>query len=202
LDQKRAEEFKTRATKEATSALRIKAVEASLQAGDLKQARMELDQVWTESVEYPMIKRKYDLAEDEAIFDLVTQLGRVKDNSCERYGHLLAKERNTKAPRVIAEATRRVACTPLPKCNARDLAERGRQLLDASRFLESLTSYEAAYACDPGPRWSEKALIAACYAGHLLKAKSHWGRLPYGMRLRSLGICEANRITAKMLNEP
>jgi serine/threonine protein kinase len=115
LDPKRAAELRTRATEEARSSPRVAGVAAALQDKNLKQAKAELDQVWTESVEYAKIKSAYDTAEAQAIDDLVARLGRVKDASCEAYNQLLAKERAVNPASVTTEAARRSPCASAPR---------------------------------------------------------------------------------------
>jgi hypothetical protein len=112
LGSSRAAELKKHAVEEARSAPRIAGVTAALQAKNLIQAKAELDQVWTESVEYGALKRTYDTAEAQAIGELAAQLERVKGASCEAYHQLLAKERPLNPARVATEAAHRIPCAP------------------------------------------------------------------------------------------
>jgi hypothetical protein len=202
LSPQRAAELKTRAAKEAKTAPRVAAVEEALRDRNLKRARAELEQVWTESVEYPALKRKLELAEDQAITDLALDLARVKDSGCEEYKSFLTKQRPLHPARVTAEAARRIPCVPAAKCDASALAERGRAQFAAGQLAPSLASYEAAYACKSSPNWSEKAFIIACNLQNLPRSKLHWKRLPLSMKTRALGVCVRNGITEAKLNAP
>ncbi len=202
LDTSRAAELTDRVMEEAKSAPRIAGVEAALRDKQLKQAKAELDQVWTQSVDYAGIKRKYDRAEAEAIDDLVTRLQRVKDASCERYNQLLANERPMNPPRVATEAARRVSCAPPPKCDVNALSQRGAEQFVANHFAESLAFYEAAYACSPSPALSLKAFVVACNLRNVPKARSYWRRLAPEKRSQALVPCVRNGIIEETLNEP
>jgi len=201
LDPKRAAELATRAVEEAKTAPRVAAVEAALLAKNLRDAKAALDQISTDSAEHPNIKRKYDLAEARAIAELVAELERATGADCAKHNWLLGKARTASPPRVAAEAARRTPCPPA-KCDADALAAQARDHYAASRFAESLASFEAAYACSPAAQWSEKAFAAACNLRHLLKAKFHWKQLPPYVRVRVLGICVRNQITVAMLDAP
>ena len=97
LDPDRAAALRTRAEQETRSASRVAAVEAALRKDNLKRAKAELEYVWAESVEHPDIKRKYVMAEAQAISDLASELARVRDSDCRKYNVLLAKARTPEA---------------------------------------------------------------------------------------------------------
>src|SRR5262249_15593417 len=84
LDPDRATELRFRAAQEIKSAARVAAVEGALRDDNLKRAKAELVYVWPESVEYSEIKRKYVMAETQAIGDLAADLARVKDANCKK----------------------------------------------------------------------------------------------------------------------
>jgi len=201
FDDRRAAELRGLAVEEARAAPRIAAVDAALQRKHLRRAWAELAQVWTASVEYAGVRRRYELAEARAIDELAAELERVKGGDCEAYRRVLAEEQASAPPRVAAEAGRRIPCVP-QGCNAEALADEGQARYVVSQLAESLASYEAAYACKPDARWAEKALIIACNLGDLAKAKIHWAQLPSLHRPRVLGICERNQITADALDAP
>ena len=199
LDPTQALKLKIRATEEAKAVLQIAAVEAALLAKNLKLAKAEIASIWPESVAYTSIKRKYDVAEEQAITDLATNLRRVKTPDCKAYEALLAKERNLSPPRVTTEAARQTPCSPAA-CTGEARAQRGQELYALGRLAEAFKSYEAAYACSPIPQWAEKAFIIGCNLGDLPKAKLYWKRLPSNMRSRALGICVRNGFTEATLN--
>jgi serine/threonine protein kinase len=202
LDPARAAELKTRAVEEARSAPHVLAVQAALIGKNLKQASSELDQVWAESIDYISLKRAYDSAESQEIDTLATQLDSVKDASCAAYHQLLATERATAPPRVIAEAIRRVRCVARPACDANPLVARGGQQFAAGQLAEALASYEAAYACQPEPAQLQKAFVVVCNLRDLAKVKSYWKRLPPQLRSSALGVCIRNGIDEAKLNAP
>jgi serine/threonine-protein kinase len=201
LDPKGAAALKIRAVEEAKAMSRVAAIEAALRAPDLKRARAELDRLWRESVQYPNIKHRYELAEAQAITDLAAQLERVKSADCEEYNSLLEQEQALRPARVLAEAARQIPCSPGP-CIAEGLAEDGRKQYARGELAAALASYEGAYACRAVPEWAEKAFIIACNQRDLAKARLHWGRLRSLMQPRVLGICERNEITEPMLSAP
>jgi len=201
LAPQRAAELHKQAAEEPKALPRIAAVEAALRANNLWRAKQELDQVWPQSVDYPAIKRKYDLAETQAITDLSAQLARVKDADCEEYNALLAKERTLKPVSVTTEAARRTPCAP-PACIGDAFAEQGQQEYAAGELAAALASYESAYACRATPQWAEKLFVIACNLRNLPKSKLYWKRLSPSLQTRDLPICVRNEITEQMLNAP
>ncbi len=200
LDAKRAGELRARAVDEARAAPRIAAARAALRDEHLNQAKAELDQVWTASVDYASVKRAYDTAEAHEIDSLATQLDSVKDASCEAYRQLLAGRRADDPPRVLAEASRRSPCIPRPKCNADTLADTGRRQFEATHFAESLASYEAAYICRPDQLLLRGALVLACKLHNLPKARTYWKQLSQRLRSQVLTSCAGSDVTQVMLN--
>lgn len=201
LDPARAAELKARAAEEARSAPHALAVQAALRGKHLKRAKVELDQVWPESIDYASLKRAYDSAEFQEIDTLAIRLDSVKDASCAAYNQLLATERATNPSHVIAEATRRVRCIA-PACDADALVARGGQQFAASQLVESLASYEAAYACRHEPAQLQKAFVVACNLRDLAKAKSYWKRLSPQLRSSAFSVCVRNGIDETMLGTP
>jgi len=202
IDPNRAAELRTRATEETRSQPHIAAVKAALHDNSLKRAKAELDQVWADSVDYPNLKRSYDIAENQAIDSLAKQLESLKDATCEAYNQFLTKERPTKPARVTAEAARRIPCGPSAQCDADALTKQGRDQFVASRFAEALASYEAAYACRPAPDLLLKSFVVACNLRKAAKARLYWKRLSVEIRTPALATCERNEITEAMLNAP
>jgi len=202
LDPKRAAELRTRAMEEVKSAPRIAGVEAALHDKNLKRARAELDQVSAGSVEYPKIKRTYEIAEAQATDDLAAQLDHVKSASCEAYNQLLAKAKAVNPPRVTAEAARRSPCAAPPTCNADALSEKALEQYRVNQLAESLAFFEAAYACKPSPALLQRALVIACNLRNVAKSRSYWKRLSLAMRTQALSTCVRNDITEAMLNAP
>jgi serine/threonine-protein kinase len=113
-----AAEFSTRAAEEVRSAPHVAAAQAALSDGALKQAKAEIDQVWSDAVDNAELQRAYTAAEDQEIDALATQLDSMKDASCAAYNQLLVEYTASDPPRVIEESTRRVPCKVLPKCDA------------------------------------------------------------------------------------
>jgi serine/threonine-protein kinase len=118
LDPRLAAEFGTRAAEEARSAPHVAAAQAALSDGALKQAKAEIDQVWSDAVDDAELQRAYAAAEAQEIDALATQLDSMKDASCAAYNQLLTEYSASDPPRVVQEATRRVPCKVLPKCDA------------------------------------------------------------------------------------
>jgi hypothetical protein len=203
IDPKRAEELKARAVEEAKAAPRIAAVEEAIRARDLKRAQAELDQVWTESLDYPKIQRKYAAAEMQAIAELAAKLEYALSPSCAEYSALLAKQRAAKPPRVAAEAARQVTCTPLSptRCDARALAEEGRQLHAAGKLVRAIASYDASWTCSKSDQTATRGFIIACNIPSLHKAKVFWKRLPAAAK-PGVTSCENNKITRQQLDAP
>ncbi len=202
LDPAQATELKARAVGEARSAPHVLAAQAALRGKHLKQARAELDQVWAESIDYSSLKRAYDSAESQEIDTLATQLDSVKDASCAAYNQMLATERSTNPPRVIAEASRRVRCVARPACDADALVARGGPQFAAGQLAEALASYEAAYACRREPSILQKAFVVVCNLRDLARAKSYWKWLSPQLRSAALGVCVRNGIDEAMLSTP
>jgi len=203
LDPRRAAELRTAATEEARSAPRIAGVEAALRDRNLRRARAELEQVWTGSLDYAKLKRRYDAAEAQAVPDLAAQLQAVKDAACDKYGELLAKARTVMPTRVTEEAARRTPCVPMKNCDADALAEKGRKQFGADRAAESLASYVAAYACRPEPVFLQKAFIATCNLHDVTKARSYWKRLSPAQRTQTLiNTCARLGVTEAQLSAP
>jgi hypothetical protein len=202
LDPKHAAELATQAAEEARSAPRIAGVEAALGDKNLKQAKAELDQVWTGSVESTRLKHAYDIAETQATDELAAQLERIRSPSCEDYNELLAKERTVNPPHVIAEATRRIPCVAPSRCNADALSEKALARFGTNHLTESLALFEAAYACKPTPALLQKAFVIACNLRDVAKARSYWKRLSPALRTQALSPCVRNAITEATLNAP
>ena len=196
----RAAELKALAVKE-TKTVRIAAFEAALRDKNLRDARSELDQVGPGSVEYPRLKYRYAQAENQAIAELVAELGRVKDLDCKEYNELVAKERASRSmpTHVITVATRKVPCT---KCDADELARKAADELARRRYAAALEAYDASLACRPDPALLRKALEVACRNNALAKARSFWKRLPAGSRAEAKGACISNGITEAQLDTP
>ena len=202
LAPKRAAELATRATEEARSAPRIIGLEAALRDDNVKQAKLELDQIWAGSVEYPRLKRAYDLVEAHAIDELAAQLDHAKSPSCDEYSQLLAKQRSVSPIRVIAEATRRTPCAAPPKCNPDALSQKALEHFSANEFVESLALFDAAYACKPTPALLQKAFVIACNLRDAARARSYWKRLPPPLAAQALPTCVRNDITEALLTAP
>ncbi len=103
-------ELRIRAVMEATAAEQVADVEAALEKKDLKRAKAELAEVWSESAVYPEIQRRYEHAEAQAVDALTRKLARVRRPGCKAYNALLAKARALNPARVIAEAANRTPC--------------------------------------------------------------------------------------------
>jgi hypothetical protein len=198
----RAAALKTRAAEEARSAPRIGDVEAALRDKNLKRAKAALDQIWAESVDYAKIKRAYEVAETQAITELVAQLARANSPGCTDYNQLLAKQRTVHPPRVTSEAARQAPCTSPATCDADALSSNALHQFAASQLAESLASFEAAYACRPTPALLQKAFVVACNLRSAAKARSYWKRLSAALRTPALGTCVRNGITEETLNAP
>jgi hypothetical protein len=201
LDPGRAGEFRFRAAQEIKSASRVEAVEAALREDNLKRAKAELAYVWPESVEHSEIKRKYVIAETQAIGDLASELARVKDSNCKKYNALLERERTLKPVNVTAEAARLTPCSPA-KCDAEALAQKGRVQLSAGQLDASFMSYEAAYECNPVPARARPPFTLACNLRDLAKARLYWKLMVPAMRAPVLGICVRKGIAEATLNAP
>ena len=154
-----------------------------------------------ESVEHSDIKRKYVMAETQAIGDLASELARVKDASCKKYNALLEKERNLKPVYVTAEAARLTPCSPA-KCDADALAQKGRVQLSAGQLDAAFMSYEAAYECNPVPARARVPFTLACNLRDLAKARLYWKQMAPAVRAQVLGICVLKVIAAATLNAP
>jgi serine/threonine protein kinase len=202
LDPKRSAELRTQALEEARSEPHTAAVKAALHDSSLKRAKTELDQIWTRSLEYAPLKRSYDIAEAQVIDTLAIQLDSLKDSSCRAYNQLLDKERPINPPHVLAEATRRIPCTPPKRCDTDALTEMGRKQFVVGHLPESLAAYEAAYACSPTPPLILKTFVVACNLRNLAKARSYWKQLSSEKRTQALVTCVRNDITEAMLNTP
>jgi hypothetical protein len=202
LAPKRAAELATRATEEARSAPRIIGLEAALRDDNVKQAKIELDQIWAGSVEYPRLKHAYDLVEAHAIDELAAQLDHAKSPSCDEYSQLLAKQRSVSPIRVIAEATRRTPCAGPPKCNPDALSQKALEHFSANELTESLSLFDAAYACKPTAALLQKAFVIACNLRDAARARSYWKRLPPPLAAQALPTCVRNDITEATLTAP
>jgi hypothetical protein len=202
FDPDRAAALRNRAMRETKSASRVAAVEAALRRNNLKRAKAELEYVWPESVEHEDIKRKYVLAEAQAIGDLAAELARVRDADCKKYNALLKKEQARKPEQVAEEAARRTPCTPPPKCDAAALAREAQAHLEAGERVASFMSHEAAYACDPTPARALKAFTLACNLRNVDRARAYWKQLAPAVRTKASGACARNGITKATLSAP
>ena len=201
-----ARELKNRAVQEGRSAPRIAGADLALRDKNLKKAKTELEGVWTGSTSYQRLKARYDAAENAAIAELVARLDRVNSGDCKEYNVILVRERNSKPPRVAAEAARQVKCAAPARssapCDADALAEKAKELFTAGSLVPALAAYDAAIACRPDPGLIQKALVVACNLRNLAKAKSYWKRIAPSMRPPMLNICIRNGITEDDLNAP
>jgi serine/threonine protein kinase len=198
----RAAPLRERALLETQSAAQVAAVEAALRRHNLKRAKAELEHVSPGSVEHPDIKRRYVLAEAQAINDLAAELARVKDADCKKYNALLKREQARKPENVTEEAARRTPCTPPPKCDAEALAREGQAQLDAGERVAAFMSHEAAYACGPTPARALKAFTLACNLRNVDRARVYWKQLAPAVRNQALGACTRNGITKATLSAP
>lgn len=197
-----ATELRKQANLEIRSALRVKGLEAALDQKDLKQAKSELDQIWTGSRSYERSKLKYENLEIQVINDLVARLQLADSGNCEMYKFILANERDKNPPRVIQEATRRAKCTPtLPsECDHETLAKMGLDFQAAGRHDRALQAFSVAWDCKPEPQYAQRAFVNACNALNTEKAKLFWKRLPESMQQRALGVCIRNGISHDQLS--
>jgi tetratricopeptide (TPR) repeat protein len=202
LDPKLAAELATRAAEETRSAPHVAPAQAALSDGALNQAKAEIDQVWPDSVDSAELQRAYAAAEAQEIDALATQLDSVKDASCAAYNQLLAEYSASDPPRVVQEATRRVSCKALPKCDADALAARARALFNKNNYTEALEAYDEAYKCRPAMTLLQDAFIVACTMGDRVEARSYWKQLSPALRAQSISACVTHNITESMLNTP
>lgn len=211
LDAARAAELRARATEELRSAPHSTAVATALHDHNLKQAKIELDQVWSGSVELAALKHTYDLAEAKEIDTLATELDHLRDASCNAFHERLAAVRTRSPAHVLAEVTHRVHCvagpSPAPAsqppsgCDADALAAQGGRQFSAGQLAESLASYEAAYACQPAGTLLQKQLVVACNLHDEPRARSAWSRLSDSLRTSPiLAICIRNGLSEATLS--
>jgi len=201
-DPKRAEELRAQAAQGIETA-RIASFEAALRSNNLKAAQAELERVGPESVEYPRLKQRYAAAvEGQVTANLVARLAHALSPSCTEYSAILAKERTSQPERIITSATRQVTCTPLSptQCDAKALAERGRQLHAAGKLVLAIASYESSWICKRDPQTAQRGFIIACSIPDLPKAKVYWRRLPMETKKSAVAFCENNKITEQQLN--
>jgi len=203
-DPKLAEELGHRAAEEMKTAPRIAAVEEAIRAKDLRRAQAELDQVWAESQDLARIKRKYVEAENRAIYELAAKLEYTLSPSCAEYNAFLAKQRDAQPPRVATDAARQVPCTPVSptRCDAKALAEEGRQRYAAGKLLRALASYEASWICKKDDQIATRGFMIACNIPSLPKAKAFWKRLPVATMPSVVSRCENNGIPRAKLDAP
>jgi hypothetical protein len=202
LERGRAAELEARAAKELEAAPRVAAFEAALRDRNLRRAKAELDRIWSESVEYPELKRKYESAEAQTIARLAAELAQVKDSGCEEYQAFLDKQRSSKPKNVLDAAARRTSCTPEAKCDADALAQQAHAHFSAHRLDASLRAYEAAYACSPTPSRALQTFMVACNLRNVAKARSYWKQIPPHLRAQARSICAGDGITEAQLNAP
>ncbi|MGN6109698.1 MAG: FHA domain-containing protein, partial [Kofleriaceae bacterium] len=112
LNAAEARKFQDKSDGETRSEPRIRGLETALSQGNLKNAKKELEQIWSDSVHYDKMKSKYEQAEKAAIEELVTRLRKVNSGDCKDYNALLKQERESKPPRIAEEARRQVGCKP------------------------------------------------------------------------------------------
>ena len=202
-----AKSLKERAALEAKAAPRIAAFEAALKAKALKKARSELDVISTRVIGYAKLRQSYEQAETAAISEVAALLERVKNGDCKEYDKIAQQEKVVQPPRVVAEATKQVQCTPSAppqpsQCITAIFSEQGKEHYAHGRLVAALASYEAAWTCGQDPQYAEKAFIIACNVPSLMKAKLFWKQLSPLMRQRAVMICVRNNITEDMLNAP
>ena len=211
LDAARAAELRARATEELRSAPHSTAATAALHDHNLKQAKIELDQVWSGSVELAAVKRSYDLAEAKEIDALAGELEGLRDATCNAFHERLAAVRSKSPAHVLAEVTHRVHCasaptpapqaSPPPGCDADALATQGGRQFSAGQLAESLASYEAAYACQPAGTLLQKQLVVACNLHDESRARAAWNRLSEPLRTSPiLAICIRNGVSEATLS--
>jgi serine/threonine protein kinase len=214
LDAGRAAELGARATEELRSAPHSTAAFAALRDHNLKHAKIELDQVWSGSVELAALRRAYDLAEAKEIDALATELDSLRDPTCNAFHERLAAVRTRSPARVLAEVTHRVRCAPAPAapaqvpspppgCDADALAAEGGRQFSAGHLAESFVSYEAAYNCQPSGPLLQKQLVVACNLQDEHRAKAIWKRLSEPQRTSPLlAICIRNGLPEATLSAP
>jgi serine/threonine-protein kinase len=206
-----AKELKARAMLEIKAMPKINAFETAIQDKDLKKAAFELDGLRSVT-SYSKLKQRYEQAEDTAIRDLVARLQRVNSGTCKEYNQLVQQEKASKPPRVTAEATRQVKCTPskaaiqssrpVSTCNPEELSDKGRDQYASGQLVAAASSYEQAWACKPDPAYAEKGFIIACNIPDLKRARLFWKRMISTMRIRASMICARNGISEDQLNAP
>jgi pSer/pThr/pTyr-binding forkhead associated (FHA) protein len=206
-----AKELKARASLETKAVPKINAFEAAMRDKNLRKAKAELDSL-AAITSFAKLKGAYEKAENAAIEDMVQRLGAAKDADCKEYKKIVEQERASKPPRVAAEATRLVKCTPVQvaqptppqpaSCNHEELAEKGKEQYSLGQYAAALSNWEAAWNCKQDPNYAEKAFIIACNIPSPGKAKLFWKRMSAPMRQRALMICVRNGISEDALNAP
>jgi len=201
-----AKELKARASLETKAVPRVTAFENAIKDRNLKRAKAELDAL-ANVTNYTKLKQRYEQAENTAIQDMVSRLERAKDGDCKEYNQIVLQERQSKPPRVAAEATRQVACKPAAAappsaCNHEELARQGAEQYSASQLAAALASYDAAWQCKQELDYAVKSFVIACNLQSQAKAKQYWRRLTPEKKQRAMTICIRNGITEDMLNAP
>lgn len=86
-----------------------------------------------------------------------------------------------------------------PSCNASPLEARGKELFEAGKYAAAVTAFERAIACVDDPVTRQRALIAACNAKLLPRARAHYAALSPARRTQVLPVCVRNGIAESQL---
>jgi hypothetical protein len=82
-----------------------------------------------------------------------------------------------------------------PACNAEQLTQRAQTSITQGQYTQALALLEASIRCRPDPTLNRLALLAACNAGNVAKAKRYYARLPVGQQVPMAQLCLRNKIT-------
>ncbi|MGN6103548.1 MAG: hypothetical protein ACTHU0_00345 [Kofleriaceae bacterium] len=98
-----------------------------------------------------------------------------------------------------APAAASASTAKAPSCNAPALEARGKELFEAGKYAAAVTAFERAIVCDDDPVTRQRALIAACNAKLLPRARVHYAALSPVRRTQVLPVCVRNGIAESQL---
>ncbi|MGN6109703.1 MAG: hypothetical protein ACTHU0_31640, partial [Kofleriaceae bacterium] len=186
LDPDAAGPLAEQAAIELRSVAQVAAIEAALRDRALDRARLELEQLSPDSASFEPARQQVARAEAVAIDALVRRLRSASGSDCRDYAGLLRLEASAGRQRVSEAARRLVRCDPgrllvarpaTGACDARELADAGKEAFSDGNNAQALALFEKSIACAPDPDIAMRALVAACAAKDLPRARQLYLRL-------------------------
>jgi hypothetical protein len=203
-----AKRLRDLATGEIKAEARSRGVENAVDQGDLKQAKVDLDQIPANSVYRKAAEDKLEAAINTILPTLTNQVNsnKDKDDKCTAYNAALRRIDEKYGKGVERLVRGRTNCTPKviakPPCNADELKDSAQQAFTSGAFGQALKGFEDSYACRSQADTAMRAFITACNLKKVGPAKRWFNVLPGNMQTQTKVICIRNGISEDQLKGP